>query len=150
MSDNWLIFIPDDPSLQPAMAAADEAVTLLRAFVPAASEVAAKFTDDIEFHNGGENWSGVVKCSNCDAEIEDWWIEAMEKAYASEFNDINVVVPCCGQAMSLNNLNYEWPAGFSRFRLEAMNPRIRDTTPEQDRALADALGFGLRKIWMHI
>ena len=74
----------------------------------------------------------------------------MNKASASQFNDLNVSVPCCGQSTSLNDLNYIWPAGFSRFVLEAMNPNVRQTTAEQDQALSETLGLGLRKIWMHI
>lgn len=56
----------------------------------------------------------------------------------------------CGHATTLNDLNYVWPAGFSRFVLKAMNPNIRQTTSEQDEALSRALGFALRKVRMHI
>ncbi|HKB96229.1 MAG TPA: hypothetical protein VKB94_05225, partial [Rhizomicrobium sp.] len=59
-------------------------------------------------------------------------------------------VPCCGAEISLNDLHYDRPAAFGRFVLEVMNPNVRDTPPEQDRALADRIGHELRKVWAHI
>jgi hypothetical protein len=34
--------------------------------------------------------------------------------------------------------------------LVAKNPNIRQTMAEQDRELAEALGFDLKKIWRHL
>jgi hypothetical protein len=150
MSDNWLMFIPNDPETLPSRAAADRAVELLRTFVPEAyGEVLAKFADRTEFHSGGTNWSG-VNCPRCGTDIEVWWEDAMDKASASEFKDLSVITSCCEYLTTLNDLSYGWPAGFSRFVIEAMNPNINQTTPEQDQALSEVLGFELRKIWMHI
>src|SRR5262249_33659104 len=132
MSDNRLMFIPADPEALPSRAAADKAAELLRTFVPEAyGEVLAKFAEKMEFHSGGANWSG-VKCSKCGTDIADWWRDAMDKAWASEFRNLRTTTPCCGHATSLNDLTYVWPAGFSRFVLEAMNPNIAQTTAEQD------------------
>jgi len=64
--------------------------------------------------------------------------------------NLSVTTPCCGHSTTLNDLNYVWPPGFSRFVLEAMNPNVRQTTAEQDEALSEAIGLELRKIWMHI
>ena len=150
MSDNWLVFIPTDPEALPSRAAADRAVELLKTFVPEAyGEVLAKFAERTVFHCGGGNWSGVI-CPKCGTDVEGWWIDAMDKAWASEFKNLSVTTPCCRHSTTLNDLNYVWPAGFSRFVLEAMKPNIRQTTAEQDRALSEALGLKLRKIWIHI
>ena len=150
MSDNWLMFIPADPEWLPSKAAADKAVALLRTFVPEAyGEVSARFAERPEFHSGGANWSG-VNCPKCETDVGDWWKDAMDRAWASEFRNLTVTVPCCGHSTTLNDLKYVWPAGFSRFVLEAMNPNIAQTTPEQDLELSEALGLELRKIWMHI
>lgn len=150
MSDSWLLFIPADIEAAPSKEAADNASALLKTFTPEAlGEVRARFAPTIEFHSGGANWSG-VKCPNCDADIEAWWTDAMDAAWSREFKDLAVTTPCCDHSTALNDLNYVWPAGFSRFVLEAMNPNTHETTPEQDRALAEALGFEVRKIWTHI
>ena len=149
MSDNWLMFIPTDPEAIPSKAAADAAVELLKSFVPDSQDVHAEYGEKIEFHSGVENWSG-VKCPNCGTDIEARWKEAMKKASQTDFAKLNITTPCCGHSTTLNDLNYVWPAGFSRFVLEAMNPNIKDTTEEQERALSEALGLPLRKIWMHL
>jgi hypothetical protein len=150
MSDNWLMFIPADPEALPSRAAADKAVELLKTFVPEAwGEVLAKFAKRTEFHCGGANWSG-VSCPKCGTDVEDWWSDAMNKAWESEFKNLGVTLPCCGHSTTLNDLNYIWSAGFAQFVLEAMNPNIGQTTAGQDQALSDVLGLKLRKIWMHI
>jgi hypothetical protein len=148
MSDNWVTFIPSDPDALPSRAAADKAVELLKTFAPD-GEVVAKFAERTEFHDGGGNWSG-VNCPKCGADVEDWWGDAIDNASASEFKDLSITTPCCGHSTTLNDLNYVWPAGFSRFVLEAMNPNVEQTTTEQDQALSEALGLKLRKIWMHM
>jgi hypothetical protein len=150
MSDHWLMFIPTAPEALPSKAAADEAAKLLKIFVPEADgEVLARFAERTEFHGGGANWSG-VNCPKCGADIGGWWKDAMDLAWVSKFRDLRATMPCCGHSTTLNDLKYVWPAGFSRFALEAMNPNIAQTTPEQDLELSEALGLELRKIWMRI
>ncbi|UPT61439.1 MAG: hypothetical protein M0D54_13515 [Hyphomonadaceae bacterium JAD_PAG50586_4] len=150
MSDNWLMFIPVDPTAQPARVDSDRAVELLKRFAPdAGDEVRAVFHDKIEFHDCGSNWCG-VKCPQCSEDIEEWWGDATGDAYESGFADLCVTMPCCEHSTTLNDLNYVWPAGFARFVLEAKNPNIRQTTAEQDRELAEALGMNVKKIWRHL
>jgi len=149
MSDDWLIFIPTDPEALPSRAAADKAAELLKTFAPEAHEVVAKSSEGTEFHRGCGNWSG-VNCPKCGTDVEDWWKDAMDRASASEFKNLSITTPCCGHSTTLNDLNYLWLAGFSRFVLEALNPNIRQTTAEQDQALSEALGLKLRKIRVHI
>jgi endogenous inhibitor of DNA gyrase (YacG/DUF329 family) len=92
---------------------------------------------------GCGNWSG-VNCPKCGADVEDWWKDAMDKAWAPELKNLSVSTPFCGHSTTLNDLNYVWPAGFSRFVLEAMKSNISQTTAEQDQALSEALGL---KLW---
>lgn len=61
-----------------------------------------------------------------------------------------VTAPCCGTRLSLNELHYLWPAAFGRFVLEALNPNIRDLTPDQELALSQLMGCTVRKIWVHV
>ena len=144
------MFIPADPHALPSRTGADEAVELLKRFAPdAGDDVRATFYDHVEFHHGGSNWSG-VKCPRCGEDVEEWWVNATDKAHKSGFSNLRATTPCCGHPTSLHDLNYVWPAGFARFVLEAKNPNIRQTTAEQDRELSKALGLDLRKIWKHI
>lgn len=55
----------------------------------------------------------------------------MSRASVSGFANLMIVMPCCDGVTSLNSLRYEWPAGFARFILQAMNPGIEDLTGEQ-------------------
>jgi hypothetical protein len=141
--------VPDDPLAQPTREEADRAVTLLRSFLPEASDVSTKFEDRIMFFDPGSNWSG-VRCPRCGAEIEDWWVSAATRAYeASALRDLTATTPCCGYTTSLNDMNFVWNGAFGSFVLKAKNPNIRDTTPEQDAALSECLGMTLRKVLVH-
>lgn len=149
MSDNWIQFIPTDPNYQPPLDAAEKAKALLAGFVPRADEVSFAFTDCVEFVHPGGNWSG-VKCPSCSANAETWWQDAMDSAYENGFTNLNITTPCCRQTVSLNDLDYVWPAGFSRFLLQAMNPDIKDLAEEQVQQISQALECKLRRIWLHI
>jgi hypothetical protein len=46
----------------------------------------------------------------------------MDASYRSAFEDLAVRTPCCHTDTTLNELDYDWPAGFARFVLEARNP----------------------------
>jgi hypothetical protein len=57
------------------------------------------------------------------------------------------VTPCCGSRVSLNDLRYEWPAGFARLVLEAWNPNVTRLDEEEVSKLEEVLGAPLRIIW---
>jgi hypothetical protein len=63
---------------------------------------------------------------------------------------LNFTTPCCGALVSMNDLNYVWPAAFASFVLEAMNPDVKDLTLVQEQELAACLGCQIRKVWVHI
>jgi hypothetical protein len=149
MSDNWLQFVPTDPTYRPSLDAAQAARSLLVAMAPRSDEVNVKFLDKIEFFHPGSNWSG-VKCNACGADAESWWKKAMATAARNNFKALSVTAPCCGAHTSLNDLTYVWPAGFASFAIEAMNPNIDDLSDLHQKELATCLGCDLRKIWMHI
>ncbi len=52
----------------------------------------------------------------------DWWSEKMDKASEHQFTELHVKVPCCDGETSLNDLQYDWCAGFARFSIEILNP----------------------------
>lgn len=149
MSDHWIQFVPADLRAQPAKEAADRAVQLLKSYAPEADEVTAKFMEHIKIFHPVENWEG-VHCPVCGADAEDWFVDAMHRAAGESFSDLMVQTPCCRSDTSLNDLHYVSQVAFGRFVLEAMNPNIGDTTPEQERALSDALGLQLRKVFVHL
>jgi hypothetical protein len=74
----------------------------------------------------------------------------MDHAYGTKFADLGVVTPCCGAATTLNDLNYDWPQGFARWWLQALNPRRGKLEPDELAKLASALGVRLREVWTHV
>ncbi len=149
MSDNWLRFIATDPGWVPSGLATEAAVELLVKWLPDADEVRSSVRDHVEFVDQGANFEHVY-CPTCRAVLaEDWWGDAMTRASQGGFEDLAVSTPCCGRATSLNELDYDWPAGFARFVVEALNPGVSDLTKPQVDELAQALGTPLRRIWAH-
>ncbi|HEU5384086.1 MAG TPA: hypothetical protein VFV38_52495 [Ktedonobacteraceae bacterium] len=149
MSTNLLILIPAEPTYRPASVFAEQAQDLLKKRFPQTAEVSVSLFEEVEFIATGGNLER-IRCPCCQSVLdEQWWIAAMERAYnETRFADLTVTLPCCGRVSSLNDLHYEWPAGFARFQLH-----IRDPSHEIDEAtfqeLERILVCSLRKIWTH-
>jgi len=58
--------------------------------------------------------------------------------------------PCCGVRCTLHELVYEWPQGFGRFALDAMNPNIGKLEDRYRAEFEEILGTRLRVIYQHI
>ena len=59
-------------------------------------------------------------------------------------------LPCCGTQTGLNQLDYQWPQGFARYALEAMNANIGQVSAGQKAALEAALGHDLIVVYMRL
>jgi hypothetical protein len=148
MSDDFLRLIPTDPEYVPDPTAQAIARQMAALFLPQAQEINILTADEIQFVDQGANFERVL-CPACGAELEEsWWQKAMEQANEKSFLDLAVTLPCCGAVCSLNDLTYEWPAGFARFMIEAMNPQA-DLTDQQIGVLEEWTRCSLRKIWAH-
>ena len=149
MSTAVLKLTPTQPDFVPAEEARQEARRFLASMLPASRAVAAKVFDSIEFVDAGENFRR-VSCPNCGKEIDGaWWSEAMSEAHAARFRRLEVAVPCCGAEISLNDLNYDFPQGFARFVLQAIDPNVAALDSEATGMLERILGCPLRVIWAH-
>ena len=85
---------------------------------------------------GGQSWSDVKtdypmlprvspiqKCPICGKELGfDWWQGAMSTAPKSSFTGLDVVLPCCNKASSLNELDYDFKCGFASCEIDIVNP----------------------------
>jgi hypothetical protein len=148
MSENILKLISASPDYVPRNVALQRACELLASFFPEANEANCEASEEVRFIDQGQNWERVL-CPVCRAELDTtWWQQAMRAASQTGFTDLSVDLPCCGGVSSLNDLQYEWPAGFARFALEVHSPG-RDLDDKQLKALEKALGCKLRKIWAH-
>ncbi|GHF21926.1 hypothetical protein GCM10018789_59980 [Streptomyces werraensis] len=94
---------------------------------------------------------GRISCPHCGAEFAPgWWGEAVSERYYEGFSTLMVTVPCCDVETSLNELAYDWPMGFARFRIEVTYPNRAWLTDEELASLTDALGHPLRPMLVHI
>jgi len=112
--------------------------------VPEAADVLVKESDEVRFFDCGENFERIA-CPRCAGEINlEWWHERMDQdGVAGGFRLDTYALPCCGVSATLNDLNYEWPQAFGRFRWEIRNPDIGDLTSADRAALAAAAGVQL-------
>ena len=146
MPDNILKLIPADPFFIPDERAQQAALDLLTAWLPAADVVNGTASDEVNFVDPGMNLMQIF-CPACSIELDmGIWQGFTDVAYATQFADLTVTMPCCCAVGSLNDLQYDWPAGFARYVLESLNPN-GDLDHVQLDELAQILGCPLRKIW---
>ena len=115
-------------------------------------EVGVEVSEDIQFVDQGVNFES-VSCPACGTEIDfKSWKEWMDRSYESKFIDRSITMPCCGCETDLNALRYDWPAGFARFALKAVNPDINNGVLPADKlsVLEGILGCKLRQIGSHL
>ena len=150
MSDNWILLIPEDPSYIPDATRHARALERFSEIAPKAEQIKAIVTDAIQFFDCGGNFERQL-CPSCRAEIPiEWWQERMDEEYGQGFRPARHCMPCCSAQHTLHDLVYEWPQGFGRFALEAMNPSIGKLEDKYKRELEDILGTELRVIYQHI
>jgi hypothetical protein len=153
MSDNYLTVIPTDPYWQPGEDAAERAAAVLSRMLPdddARRGLETQWHDSVEVVFCGANLRR-ISCPYCGAECTPgWWGEAVSEQYSEGFSTLMVTVPCCDGETSLNELVYDWPMGFARFRIEVLYPNRAWLSDEEMASLSDALGHPLRQILIHI
>ena len=150
MSDDFLRLIPTTPTFLPSAEARDAALQLLKSWLPSADAITSEISEQTRFIDPGTNLER-VGCPFCGSALSDCWESAMESASARGFSDLEVVVPCCQTRTTLNDLRYEWPAGFARFVAEVRNPgRGAALTSEEIWQLEQILGCELRQVLAHL
>ena len=124
-----LRIIPTDPFWLPAPAAFDAIGSELRRH------------SSIAFIDSGAPFTA-IGCPACGAAIsEGWWSERMEAGYDEDreaYEVLTVEPPCCGRLVSLNDLEYDPPAGFARVWVVA--------GPDELPRVAAALGHPVRTV----
>ncbi len=150
MADDWLQLIPTVPTFVPEAEAARAARERFAALVGPADELLATTTAQVAFIDAGANHERIT-CPRCGTQLDEgWWVRALSDAGDGGFADLQVTVPCCRARLSLNDLGYDWPAGFARFVLEARNPATDDLSAEDVTELGRLLGTALRVVRTHV
>lgn len=150
VSDNSLRIVPAAPGWLPTEANVDAAAGVLRQLCPGAAELTVHQYADVTFIDQGGNFES-LRCPACAAVLEtDWWQQEMERAYATRFELLAIVTPCCSTAVSLNDLEYDWPAGFARFEVRVLGPGRGWLSEDEMTRLSAALGTPVRQIMSHL
>ena len=93
-----------------------------------------------------------LRLAACEKEVDvalwqEWmnedFVEAGFKLQAHEMR-------CCGMKYTLHELAYEWPQGFARCDIYAMNPRMGRISTARRRRFAELLGCAVRVVYEHI
>jgi len=150
MSDNWLALVPEDPRFIPEAAKQRRARDRFTEIAPNADEVKLRVFETVEFFNCGANFERIL-CPGCRSEIPvAWWQDHLDADYGNGFLLASYAMPCCGGQCTLHELVYEWPQGFGRFALDAMNPKIGKLEDRYNQELEVILGTKLRVIYQHL
>lgn len=149
MSDDYLRLIPTDPTWRPQAEAAQRAAATLSALVPTADGVEAELYDKVTFIDQGANFEQ-LSCPACHAELAmDWWSDQMGHTGDAGFTDLAVTTPCCRIRTSLNDLVYDWPAGFAQAELSVLNPQRGWLDDAELAQVAIELGHPLKQVMAH-
>ncbi len=147
-----LTVIPVDPRFTPQKAEADAAALVLKKMAPASDQVTAETFACVEFVDPSGNFEK-INCPACGTALDlDWWAGQMDRASRGQghgFGDLSATLPCCTTQVSLNELDYSWPAGFANFALQARNPGRGWLDDDELGRLADVLGCPVRQIIGH-
>ncbi|MBI5793633.1 hypothetical protein HZA87_00905 [Candidatus Uhrbacteria bacterium] len=148
MSESILKLIPTNPNYVPSDQIIKKVRNLFPSIFPHAQRFDFRTAENVEFIDPGANFES-VSCPFCGSPVDiSWWQEAMDQAAGNKFSDLKINTPCCGKSSSLNNLIYNWPAGFAKFTLSVIDPG-HDPADEEIHALEDALQCRVKKIIAH-
>lgn len=144
MSDDFILVIPRDPSYVPMPGVQRLLMELLARWAPGAEGITVETSEEIRFFDCGENFAR-IGCPRCAAEVNlEWWHARMnEDEQEGSFRLASYPLPCCGASVTLNDLEYDWPQAFGRFRWEVRNPDMGELTRENRRELERAAGVPL-------
>ncbi|MFN0017497.1 MAG: hypothetical protein ACKVP0_04500 [Pirellulaceae bacterium] len=150
MSDNWIALIPEDPRFIPEREKQALARERFTEIAPQADEIGIEVYDAVTFFNCGANCERIL-CPICSTEIPvTWWQDRMDEDFENGFMLACYVIPCCGAQRTLHELVYEWPQGFGRFAINAMNPNIGKLEDRYKQEFETILGTQLRVIYQHL
>ena len=150
MSDNWIALIPEDPWFVPDASRQARARDRFAELAPEADEIQIKVYQQVAFFDCGTNLERIL-CPSCGSEIPiDWWQDRMAEDFSDGFMLAKYATPCCQTPHTLHELVCEWPQGFGRFALDAMNPNVGRLEESFKKEFEEILGTNLRVIYQHV
>lgn len=124
VSDHFIRLIPTNKHWQPSPESAEAATAYVAGLFSGpeddVEEVEHDFYDQVTLIDAGENTTR-ISCSNCASDIDVQWFFELT-GYGQGPCSLDIRVPCCGAIVAIDSLRYDWPVGFARFEVSAMNP----------------------------
>lgn len=146
MSDQFLVVIPSDPLAELPPTA--EVMRQALAGMARTGEARIKDYGKLQFIDAGQNAKN-IRCSACDALVEpDQWHVWMQNDWHGEdgFHLHRHRLPCCGVELTLNDLRYDGPQGFSRWFVSARDNGRGALTLAELQTLSALAGLPLKAI----
>jgi hypothetical protein len=144
MGDANLTIIPEVPDYIPEMSSQLKARKILET-IYSNKELSLETSNEIQFVDQGENLES-VSCNICGKQLQiEEWQTLMGGSYKQQFKDLSFITPCCKNKTFLNELTYNTPAGFSKFKITILNPDVILTETELSK-LENILGTKLKTI----
>jgi len=91
----------------------------------------------------------MITFSEEESDCEKLFYKIDEQSENGELEESVIEMPCCNATVKTTDLEFKWPAGFSKFELSALNPDIEPLSKEQISALSKILDCELKQIWAH-
>jgi hypothetical protein len=148
MSDTFLRLIPAQPEFVPPVEAAETALGEFQKIVPREVPVTAERFNQITFVDQGGHFERII-CPHCKADVTENLDRWMDASSQTNFTMRHVTLPCCRANEDLNDLIWEWPAGFASFKFEAMNPQRNWLTEPEQSTIESTLGCKICQIIAH-
>lgn len=166
MSDNLFKVIPETQGFLPDVSTHEAAIRKLEEFTPDGEQVEVHVYPHLEFIDQGANLEAIV-CPSCKQRLRidyfsdndpvgDWWQKANVEADIHRGEDVFELnpdtickMPCCQAQARFVDLEFDWPGGFARFELTALNPDLETLTQAQIQELEEILGCRLKLIRAH-
>lgn len=103
-----------------------------------------------QFVDCGSNLETLI-CPICDQTISfDWWNNMMNACYdGDQFTTLLVETPCCQKIISLNDIQYHEPCGFSCIVFRIYNPII-EIDKTFIKQFETQVGFKIKCIQCHL
>jgi hypothetical protein len=154
VSDNYIRLIPTAPTWEPEADAADVATQYVAGLFAGsgdtADEVTHEFYGKVAVIDAGVNTES-AKCSRCGAPVDLAWVFDVIEQRSDDLSELDVVLPCCGETSSLNDLEYDWPMGFATFEICVLNGSRDQYQLQLDELerLSSLLGHPVRQVLAH-
>jgi hypothetical protein len=151
MSDDFIVFVPSDPSYAASEEVQQRVLAVLKRLAPSGDAIFTVVSESIHFHDAGANFER-VRCPLCNSEVGiEWWQDRMSDDWEDGgFRLDPYETPCCGDLCTLSQFKYEWPQAFGRTSWTVRNAKLGEFDAASHAELEAAAGRPLVMIRQHI